>query len=383
MAGGSTDLMVVGVLVAESAAFIAPADAGALVQQYGPYMRRLIAKQNVPLQELDDVLHNILARLIERNVLDMYDPGKTVTYKGREIKVTFKAFLSSIVVQYAKGQRDKLGRQDKRELLIADRPQDESGTTWAELFGGAWFDDYSHLDAQEFINRMRAYLAMVPPTETVGLLELFDELVREVRAAGEVSVAEVKQHFSITTAAAKASLGELQAVLREAPEAPPPSWEVHGVTLGAVEVHDAIAVLEAAKGIMVRQPLERAGHPLAGAERGWYHPFSKEEVKLFPEVAIDPQTHKKPAGHVKLAVLHRLHRMLAEASSSTVAPEAATASAVAPQLTEAPAAPTISPAAEPDSPRDLLTYELFQLGADSFKVDYILGLADQLAGVPA
>jgi hypothetical protein len=366
-------------------ALTAPASAEELWRDYGAYMRRLIRRGGVPDQEADDVLGNIVARLIERDVLGMYEPGRTAVYGGREIKVTFKAFLSSIVMQYVKGQRDKLGRLTARELLIADRPQDEAGTTWAELFGWQWFDDYSHLDAQQFINRMRAYLAMVPPSETVGLLELFDELVREVQDAGEMTVKAVREHFGIPAAEAKARIGELRSAIESAPEAPLPSWDVHGVTLGPLEVHGAIRALEEAKGIMVAQPLQRAGHPLKDAPKGWYHQFSDGELELYPELKIDPQTHKKPAGHVKLAVLHRLRRMLAEATANLGSPVLGPASAPAQALQSSKDSATASTgtAAEPDSPRDLIEAELFKLGASPGKVDYILELAAQLVSVPA
>lgn len=369
--------------MAESESFIAPADADGLWREYGSYMRRLVVRGGIPDQEADDVLGNIVTRLIARNVLDMYDPAKVVTYGGREIHVSFKSFLSSIVMTYVKGQRDKLGRLGKRELLIADKAQDDNGTTWAELFGGEWFDDYSHLDTQQFIDRMRAYLAMVPPTDTsFGLLDLFDELVREVRQDGEATVKAVREHFGVPASVVKARMGTLQATLKGAPEAPPPSWDVHGVTLGPLEVRAAIDALEGAKGIMVAQPLARCGHPLSGCPKGWYHRFSAEEIAAFPHIAIDPQTHRKPAGHVKAAVLHRLHRMLAEASVTIGHPFQITASASsAPQPVINTGQLNTLTVAEQDTPRDLIEAELFRLGATPDKVDYILELAAQL--VPA
>lgn len=359
--------------MAETESFIAPADADGLWREYGTYMRRLVVRKGVPDQEADDVLSNIVTRLIARDVLDMYDPGRGVT---------FKAFLSSIVVTYVKGQRDKLGRLGKRELLIADKAQDETGTTWAELFGGAWFDDYSHLDTQQFIDRMRAYLAMVPPTDnSFGLLDLFDELVREVRQDGEASVKAVKEHFGVPASVVKARMGSLQATLKGTPEAPPPSWEVHGATVGPLEVRAAIDALEGAKGIMVAQPLARCGHPLSKCPKGWYHQFSSEEIAAYPHIAIDPQTHRKPAGHVKVAVLHRLHRMLAEASTGLSSASSSTASASVPQPVVNTEQLNTLTVAEQDTPRDLIEAELFRLGATPDKVDYILGLAVQL--VPA
>jgi hypothetical protein len=144
---------------------------------------------------------------------------------------------------------------------------------------------------------------------------------------------------------------------------PEVSFSVHGVQLGAADVRTAIQVLESAKGIMVAGPLERSGHPLAGAAKGWYHPFSREEIAAFPELRVDPQTHSKPAGHVKLAVLHRLHRMLAESldgCAETQSPDQEQSAAVP----ESPqAVPFDAPEPETPSPWDQIEATLWRLGA--------------------
>ena len=71
---------------------------------------------------------------------------------------------------------------------------------------------------------------------------------------------------------------------------------------------------------MVGQPLERAGHPLARAAKGWYHPFPVKEMKKFPGLVAAPGSHAKPAGNVKAAVLHRLERVLSESGVQPGAP---------------------------------------------------------------
>lgn len=84
---------------------------------------------------------------------------------------------------------------------------------------------------------------------------------------------------------------------------------IGGVTLSPAEIHNAIKILESAKGVKVKEPLAQAGHPLSTAEEGWYHPFAQEELTAYPDIAVEPGTHSDPAGHVKKAVLHRLKRL--------------------------------------------------------------------------
>ena len=90
---------------------------------------------------------------------------------------------------------------------------------------------------------------------------------------------------------------------------------IGGVSLSAEQIAAAVKVLREAPGIMVAQPLAKAGHPLAGADKGWYHPFAKAEMKKFPGLVAAPGRYAKPAGNVKAAVLHRLERILAESGA--------------------------------------------------------------------
>ena len=134
---------------------------------------------------------------------------------------------------------------------------------------------------------------------------------RSARPAGSPTPG-IQARFGISGTTAGAWLSRLRGVLRQATGRPPVT--VGGVALTLDEVAAALKILREAKGIMVRQPLARAGHPLARAEAGWYHEFSRlSEIRKFPALAVDPGTHRKPAGHVKEAVMHRLERILAEA----------------------------------------------------------------------
>lgn len=298
-----------------------PADAGELVKQYRDLIRRLVIKRGVPAQDADDATQFILTRMIERNVLGMYDPSKG----------TFRNFVCAQASVYANGQRDKVLRKATRELLIADSPVDgeDGGTSWADTFGGlAACDDYSYIDAEEWVTRMRAHLASIPPRsldDACDLVAVFDELLREIHVHGQYSRDELCARFSIgaTTAAAWITrLREIMAGAGDGLPSVPVQHEVGGVVLTLADIRSAIKILREARGIMVRQPLAKAGHPLGSApDVRWYHPFSKAERKAYPDaVEVDPQTHQAPADHVKRAVIHGLERMLGIALADEPAP---------------------------------------------------------------
>lgn len=87
------------------------------------------------------------------------------------------------------------------------------------------------------------------------------------------------------------------------------------ITIGGVpatpdEAREALAILLESRGVMIRQPLARAGNRLAGMD---YHAVADEERRLFPrELTLPPGTHRAPTPHEKTAVIHHLRRRLAE-----------------------------------------------------------------------
>lgn len=354
-----------------------PADAEDLIRRYRDYVVGLVRKLGIPAQDAEDVANDILARELEVGVLDMYDPEFVSVHKGEARKVTFRAFLSHRVSLRVRGKRDQIQRRAGREVLICDAPVDEGGSRWIDVFGGAIWDDYSELDAGEFVSRMREYLATVPrrsAEDSCDLVALFDELLRQINEEGQVTAKAIREHFGVEDTVASAWLARLRQIMTLAGDAlPRPEPRViGGVTLSLADVRTAITLLRDSRGIMVRQPLERAGHPLAGAQKDWYHAFAAEERKLFPELEVDPQTHKKPAGHVKLAVIHRLERMLGIGMAD--------AEAVPEQSPELPAVPEA--ADEPPTPRELLEARLWASGMHPEQVLECLSLADQMQQVP-
>jgi hypothetical protein len=351
-------------------------------------MRGLVIRLGVPPQEAPDVVSNILVNLMQADAIGQYKPDFISPHTARP--VTFRAFLSQKVALYVRGERDRLQRRGQRETLVGDATL-EGGESWLDVFGGQWFDDLSGLDEQEFLDRMRTHLALREPPAPgdPDLLDLFDDLVREVRETGTFTRAGLCRRLGLPEATARRLVRTLRAEASEVLDpghrtvARPQNWVIGGVRVGIPEVKSAIAVLEAARGIMVAQPLRSAGHPLAAAAKGWYHDFSRQEIKDYPAVAVDPQTHRKPAGHVKLAVLHRLRRMLAEVAPPTSPCEALGGGGydreqgpLARGLAPAPCPPASEPEVSP-SPLDLIEFEVRKLGADNAIVDRILSLVAQ------
>jgi hypothetical protein len=348
-----------------------PSSPEEFVRLYRDYVIGLVCKLGVPSQDAEDVADDILYAELrakdhegqEKGILALYNPEFTVELGGETRRVTFRAFLSSRVARRVRGKRETLQRRASRELLICDSPA-ESGTSWIDLFGGAVCDDYSHLETEEFLAAVRDKLARVPRTsarDSCDLIALFDELVSQVRSQGYIDRPALQERFSVGDTTVTAWVSRLRRIMVSGDDLPAPeSHVIGGVKLTLADIRQAINILRSSRGIMVRQPLAAAGHPLAAAQEGWYHPFAKEEIRAFPEIEVDPQTHRNPAGHVKIAVLHRLERMLGLA------------------MAEVPAPPEPEPEPEP-APEDLMEARLWAAGIkDAGVVDEIKAMYAEL-----
>ncbi len=83
---------------------------------------------------------------------------------------------------------------------------------------------------------------------------------------------------------------------------------IGGVTVPVVAAREALTILREAPGVMIRQPLLRAGNPLAAMD---YHATASAERELFPELVLPSSTRRTPTPHEKTAVIHHLQRVIA------------------------------------------------------------------------
>ncbi len=288
-----------------------PADMEEMFRAYSGYVFALCVKLGIPVQDAEDAGADIMARLYERDLIGMYDPDYRIERGGVVIPAKFKSFLSHQVALYVRGKRDALNKRAQREPLIIDQPT-ESGLPAAELLGGGQDDDYSQLSADEFVDRAREYLSVVEPRSSrdkCDLVELFDEMVREVRELGEFTYQGIQQRFSISSTSAYAWVGWLREALASAPAHLSTCHVVDGIVLSEADVARAVKLLRESGGNSVMKPLAAGDHKLVSAEAGWHKELARHEIEQYPELAQHGRPDKRyPV--VKAAVIHRLERML-------------------------------------------------------------------------
>lgn len=290
----------------------APADPDALFRQYFGYVKRIVANTPaIPVQDTEDVAMEIMTRVLERDVLGMFDPSMKFQHDGKEVQARFRTFLTGQINLYVKGQRDKLGRLRKHEAVVLDAPlssDDGSSATMADLFG-AFEDDLSHLDAAEWIRQARSFLSTVPKRsdrDVCDLVKLFDVLISQAAVTGEVRVAETAVQLGVSTAVTGRWMQWLRQNLRQQAVLSR-RIAIDGETYTMAHARQATALLRAVKGQPhVRQPLARASNPLAAMD---YHRIALAERAMYPELKLKPKDHHSPAPHVLNAVVHYLDRV--------------------------------------------------------------------------
>jgi hypothetical protein len=305
--------------------FKAPVTAEQFCADDGTYVLSLVRKRLGSAQDAEDVAQYILAQFVKREVWTFYDPEKPSTHTGKPIG--WRSFLSSLVGQYLRGQRQSLGVKATRELLLCDTPTGEAGVPWVELHGGAFWDDYSQLDDEEFVTRMRNHLAMTKPWEDgPSPLALFDLLYARVVSDGDkrLSRKEVQDRFGLSPASASDRLSYLRSAMKTGVHAPPVKlkFDIGGVMLTAAEVRAAADALRSAGGNRVAPALAAVGCPLAGYGTKWFISLGRAEMRAHPHCKVTKGSHK--GGHssaTKVALIHLLERVLEEAGQGIPVPE--------------------------------------------------------------
>ena len=297
-----------------------PANAEEFYRRDGDYIKGLVRKLLLGCgnsQDAEDVAADIMEKLVtvvNRNgqtAIDQYNPQHVSEHTHS--RVTWRAFLSAKVSLYVRGKRDQVTRRNNREILLLDSFAAD-GLTWAEVLGGSVWDDYPFLSDDQFVCRMRDYLATVPDMweGSCSLFAMFNGLIEHLKSGEPLSCREVQDRFDVTPAKAAKQITLLREAVRGAAEVSSFAvFEVGGLNLSVSEVRTAADLLRTAKGNRVHPALE--GHRLYSSGKKWYLGFAAAEQKMYPEVLTDPRTHRNPADHVKRAVIHRLERMLAEA----------------------------------------------------------------------
>jgi hypothetical protein len=117
-----------------------PANYDELFSTYFPMMRQIVFRAGIAHEDVEDVAMDILARFIQKDGIDYYDPdrlhdvGENPDLPGaRYRKAKFKGMLRGFTQTYVMQYRDKQMVRHRREPWRLEKPVTPDGTTtWAE-----------------------------------------------------------------------------------------------------------------------------------------------------------------------------------------------------------------------------------------------------------
>lgn len=194
----------------------APQDYAALHRDYFTYTVNLVAKHGINENDKEDVAAEIMLRLMERGLLEKFDPSLTFEYDGEQRPARFRTYYSRAVTTYVKGYRDKQMRLHRRELQICDTTSDATspGNEFPHRDSHNWVDAFApthddHADGvlemmveEQEAEGIRNYLREVPkrsPHDTCDLVELFNAVRAQGLAFGECDISALEAKFGICT----------------------------------------------------------------------------------------------------------------------------------------------------------------------------------------
>lgn len=197
--------------------FARPASFEELHATYYKYVVGLVRKLGIEPQRAEDVAQDILLRLYERNIIEMFDPDKVIKHRGEVRPARFKSFLSSHVEHYVRGKRERQNINLRREPLKCDQPVSDGGPAWIEVFGPTEGLDTSDLEMGELLTAIRAHLATVPrrsKQDIADLPRLFECMWAQAETTGKYDVKILMKIFGVSNTAIHSWIGLLRTQIR-------------------------------------------------------------------------------------------------------------------------------------------------------------------------
>lgn len=182
--------------------FAAPASYDEMYREYKPLITTIVAKEGIVAQDVDDVSHEILCKILGHDMLADYDPTKEHDTAQGARPARFNTFLASVVKIYCRHYRVRQVKQYHREPAILDQAAgDEDGATLAETraleYGLAEESDPGHIEGRMVVEDI---LRSMDDHEQRGTRDLKGALriaAEQVARDGVIDRAEIAQRLGV------------------------------------------------------------------------------------------------------------------------------------------------------------------------------------------
>lgn len=205
-----------------------PEDYAELFEHYFPTMLSVVSAAGIEHRDVPDVAMDILARFIEMDGLNYYDPeklhdvGESPRLPGARLRKAkflsmLRGFTSTYVMQYRDKQIVRHRREPWRtETLVTSR--DGETRTWLEthVLDGS-YDNLADVEVSvQIIRALKIARAVLirRNTSTRDYGKLVDVCLRQGLLDGKIPQKTVSAELGVSTTTAKLMMGELRGALR-------------------------------------------------------------------------------------------------------------------------------------------------------------------------
>jgi hypothetical protein len=196
---------------------ITPTSYDEVFRHYYPMILGLVKKFGILPEQREDVAMTILAKFIEHDALNDFDPKRI---GGNGSPMRFQSFLSGFVVSYIRWHVEKQALLRKRELTLVDQPLSEHGRSEENVGDSniSWLDlrmqhedHHEYLEAQEALNTVRTHLKKLPVTKGQGdLLTLLDLIQLQMKEVGKISATELAELYGVSSVSVRSWMSKLK-----------------------------------------------------------------------------------------------------------------------------------------------------------------------------
>lgn len=202
-----------------------PEDYAELFDKYFGMVRTVVLKAGIAPEDVEDVAMEIIAKFIEKEGLEGYDPNRLHEVKNPRkagpLKRTarFSSMLRGFAATYVLQHRDKQAIRHRKEPYRLEKPvTNEAGelASWGSLLRAPEVLEGSEtsLSVWEAVKRTRCALQDRPQRGRRNLVKCFDAAVRDGLCDGKVDRRAIGDELGVSESTVGAMMREIRTELR-------------------------------------------------------------------------------------------------------------------------------------------------------------------------
>lgn len=186
----------------------APADYAELYEHYFGFVRNIVIKAGIRVEDADDVTHEMLCKFMEKDALAWYDGDMMHSHAdGGKRKARFPTFLAGFVGKYVLNERDKQYRRARREVL--------SDETVPMADESAAHDVLAGVEIAEWVAQAEQHLESIPMRGRRDLARVFRLAVQQVALDGKADRKQIARELEVSDTAVCSMFRDMRSVLDE------------------------------------------------------------------------------------------------------------------------------------------------------------------------